>query len=99
MTSTPPWNAAEVLIDFVGRVGMMLPIGARTQPVARTLRSRVARGGPHAHRPAADIANGNSGRATPIRPKRGSCHHEGGLLPVGAQHQSLGPRDPRLPPV
>src|SRR5215831_15733916 len=48
MTSTPPWNAAEVLIDFVGRVGlrMMLPIGARVQPAARTLRSRVACGPP-----------------------------------------------------
>jgi hypothetical protein len=45
MTSTPPWNAAEVLIDFVGRAGMMLPIGARTQPAARPLRSRVACGG------------------------------------------------------
>src|SRR5215475_8032650 len=30
-------------IDFVGRAGMMLPIGARTQPAARPLRSHVAR--------------------------------------------------------
>src|SRR4029453_19435245 len=45
MTSPPPWNGAEVLLDFVGRAGMMLPIGARTQPAARPLRSRVARGG------------------------------------------------------
>src|SRR5215831_17101058 len=31
-------------IDFVGRAGMMLPIGARTQPAARALRAHVACG-------------------------------------------------------
>src|SRR5262245_8149046 len=31
--------------DFVGRAGMMPPIGARTQPAARALRAHVARGG------------------------------------------------------
>src|SRR5262245_43334770 len=39
------WNAAEVLIDFVGRAGMMPLIGAGTQPAARALRAHVARGG------------------------------------------------------
>src|SRR5262249_35924779 len=31
-------------VDFVGRIGMMPPIGARTQPAARPLRACVARG-------------------------------------------------------